>query len=128
MIEEPAADRDQLEKMLRALERIQRGAARGIPAICLGWGSEGTLGLQHQGACFGMHGAKTPAELLAMVRQRLAGLDLHQGQGPDPLPTPPMGIALPDRPIKKGPTCEVEPSLGSSLNKLAPACRRAESL
>jgi hypothetical protein len=117
-MEAPAADRDQLEHLLRALERIQRGAARGIPAICLGWGTEGTLGLQHQGACLGMHGAKTPADLLAMVRQRLADLDLHQGQGPDPLPAPLVAAECTDRSAtKKPPDLPSEGFKGSSSEK-----------
>ena len=119
MIEEPAADRDQLMKMADALERIQRGAARGIPAVCLGWGTEGTLGLQHQGACLGLHGAKkTPADLLAMVRQRLADLDLHQGQGPGPLPAPLVAAECTDRSAtKKPPGSQPEGFKGSSSEK-----------
>ena len=118
MIEEPAADRDRLIKMADALERIERGAARGIPAICLGWGTEGTLGLQHQGACLGMHGAKTPADLLAMVRQRLADLDLHQGQGPEALQAPLVAAEYPSRPAtKKPPGSQPEGFKGSSSEK-----------
>ena len=112
-MEEPAADRDQLEKLLRGLERIERGAARGIPAICLGWGTEGTLGLQHQGACLGMHGAK-PADLLAMVRQRLADL----GQDPEALPAPLVAAECPSRPAtKKPPDLPSEGFKGSVFRK-----------